>query len=68
MAATCKFCKKTFTKHFELKLHSELEHPDEYFAVQKWLDRTIQPRLQTYEKLAAEGMLGAKESPDGNKH
>ena len=62
MSAICKFCKGDFPNHPELRLHCELEHPMQFFAIQKWLDRTTNPRLQTYEKLAAEGMVGAKES------
>lgn len=60
----CKFCPSQFTLYSDLKSHVEFEHAQEYARVQAWLGKTVHPKLETYEKLAAEGMVGAQESND----
>jgi hypothetical protein len=32
--------------------------------VESWIGKTVSPRLETLEKLAREGMIGAREQPD----
>lgn len=61
----CKFCKTNFPTFRDLKIHCETDHPDRYKAVAEWIGRTVTPRLEQFEKLAAEGMIGAKETQDG---
>lgn len=62
----CRFCPATPKSHRELRSHCELSHPDDFAKVMGWLAKTMQPKLETFEKLAEEGMLGAKEGKPAN--
>lgn len=58
---TCKFCKAQLTSQRELRFHCEFEHQAEYTKIQSWLGKSVWLRLQSYERLAKQGMLGHKE-------
>jgi hypothetical protein len=58
----CKFCKQPFLDFAELKFHCEMDHPADYVAVERWIGKSVVPRLESFEKLAAEQMIGAKET------
>ena len=60
----CKFCKTQQPDFRQLKIHCEDEHFHEYRKVSEWIGKTVSPRLETFEKLAAEGMIGAQETGD----
>ena len=57
----CKFCKREHPNFRSLRIHCEIEHRSEYVAIEEWIGRTVKPRLQTFERLAQEGMLGHRE-------
>lgn len=58
MAVKCKFCKTDLESQRALRSHCEFAHRGEYAKVMKWLDKTVEPKIETYEKLAKEGMTG----------
>jgi DNA relaxase NicK len=64
MAARCKFCKSPFESYRELRFHCAVEHQAEFHKVTEWLGKTVQPKLEVLEKLAAEGMVGHAEVPN----
>lgn len=58
MEHRCKFCPLWKTGYAALKRHVELDHPDEFGKVTAWLGRTVDPKLEQFERKAAEGLRG----------
>jgi hypothetical protein len=52
----CKFCKQSQPDFVELQLHCEIEHNQEYKAIQQWLGKTVEPKLKALEAIAREGL------------
>jgi len=57
----CKFCKREQSNFRSLRIHCEIEHRQEYVAIEEWVGRTVNLRLKTYERLAKEGLFGHRE-------
>lgn len=60
----CKFCRHDYPSYRELRRHSEEEHPQEFARVSQWLGKSVQPRLEQFEKVASEGLIGHREQHD----
>jgi hypothetical protein len=60
----CRFCKATFTNFNTLKEHVQDYHPQDYRRVRLYLGDTEQ-KLATEEILAAQGMIGHRETKNG---
>ena len=56
----CRFCKAQLATWRDLRIHCHVEHSTEYKQVEQWLGRTVLPRLESFEKLAKEGLEGHK--------
>jgi hypothetical protein len=54
----CKFCKAEQSSYRSLRIHCEIEHRDEYIAIEDWLGRTVKPKLSTLEQLTKESLVG----------
>jgi hypothetical protein len=54
----CKFCKASQSNYRSLRIHCEIEHRDEYIAIEDWLGRTVKPKLNILEQLTKESMIG----------
>jgi hypothetical protein len=57
----CKFCKAEQSSYRSLRIHCEIEHRDEYIAVQNWLGKTVKPKLITFKRLANDSLIGYRE-------
>lgn len=62
VSAICKFCKRPQQGIRSLRIHCEIEHRDEYLAIESWLGRTIDLRLESLKRLAKESMIGHHET------
>lgn len=60
----CRFCPAILGSFRQLKHHCELEHNEEYTRVAMWVGKTVTPKIETYERLAAEGLIGFRERKD----
>jgi 3-methyladenine DNA glycosylase AlkC len=58
MIRVCKFCKAEFASWPLLKKHCHLDHFAEFKQIEKWLNKTVTPKIESFEKLAEEGMDG----------
>ena len=54
----CQFCKFTAQVWLDLKTHVLEVHPDEFFAIEQWINDTTDERLIEAKRLAAEGLKG----------
>jgi hypothetical protein len=61
MPNRCRECHQEFEKFSELKGHFSVAHKSTYIKVEQWIDETTSAKLRSYEDLAAQGLLGAKD-------
>lgn len=57
----CKFCKCEQSNYRSLRIHCEIDHRREYVAIERWLGKSVQLRLKSFERLAEEGLIGYHE-------
>lgn len=57
----CKFCSHHFASYRVLRHHAADQHPVEFALVTQWLGKVVDTKIEQFEKIAHEGLIGHNE-------